>query len=387
MNSTANIISENNTKKYTINVITKNDVAGNFMIILPGKYKLVEKPEESNINYLDRFSDEEKKSLFKNTIKNSSEFKIDEINLPESATTYDTLMKFLRVCIGSDYIKILGEDMIDYFTNLYNPIFKKPTDLTSEEITANIELFKNTSLELSETINLISKKYKALYNSEDYKSTDLNGYNIQDFNDNTSIIKIDKIEDTISYYNKNNMVDKINSDIMTMLIFLAYMSELSSNFNKTANPYRNAVIKVINNMRGNYTITNYYRDIIHHSVFKLAIDGFPFNTKSKMVYTVNKISNIDNKLKYLQTTLSNIEALTKAFVDFNYFENTVDFSNIVIQEKLIINAYAILCDLIALKAELTSYDRIFELSFMSDSNVKRDPLRTTPRYEYGKIIK
>lgn len=386
MNSTANIISENNTKKYTINVITKNDVSGNFMIILPGKYKLVEKPEDSNINYLDRFSDEEKKSLFKNTIQNSYEFKIDEINLPESATTYDTLIKFLRVCIGSDYIKIIGKETINYFENLYNPIFEKPTNLSTEEISSNIELFKNTSLELSETLNLISKKYKALYNS-DYKSNNVNGYNITDLNNKTSTIKIDKIEDTISYYDKNHMIDKINSDIMTILTFLAYMSELSSNFNKTSNPYRNAVIKIINNMRGNYSITNYYRDIINHSVFNLAISGYPYNTKSRMIYSVNKICNTDNKLKYLQTTLSNIESLTKSFTDFEYFENTVDFSDIVIQEKNLTNAFAILCNLIALKAELTSYERIFELSFMSDSNVKRDPLRTTPRYEYGKIIK
>lgn len=344
-----------------------------FTIILPGQYRITNKIS----NYIDTLlgNDLDFKDLFSNTEDNQdNSFGFDVDSLPECVTTYDAIRKFLKVLIGMDYVKILGEDWFSNLINKYNPEFTKPDDSVDESvITNNQENFKSITFELDRTLTYILKKYTVLVNGneeiknvlckhitteiEDKLSSNVDGKAYIEYDDFPSILELLRQYD----------FSLIDIEINTLLQYLAILSQMSAYIDKNENPYRSFITSMIVNMHGNYDIVNYTRSIINHSIFKWIIPEYP----SKDNFSIC-ISDIKSKIKtdHLIGSILNIESFVRC-MDKMLTNQTC--SNI---EQTLKHTLATVCCLMSIKAELISYERISSGKF-SDEVVRRDPLITT----------
>ena len=344
-----------------------------FTIILPGQYRITNKTS----NYIDTLlgNDLDFKDLFSNTENNQdNSFGFDTNSLPECVTTYDAIRKFIKVLVGMDYVKIIGEDWFKNLINKYNPEFTKPDDSVDETIiTDNQENFKSIACELDRTLTYILKKYTVLVNGneeiknvlckhitteiEDKLSSNVDGKAYIEYDDFPSILEL------LSQYD----FSLIDIEINTLLEYLAILSQVSAYIDKNENQYRSFITSMIVNMHGNYDIVNYTRSIINHSIFKWVIPGYP----SKDNFSIC-ISDIRSKIKteHLVGSMLNIESFVRCMDKMLTNQNC---SNI---EQTLKHTLATICCLIGIKAELISYERISSGKF-SDEVVRRDPLRTT----------
>lgn len=344
-----------------------------FTIILPGQYRITNKIS----NYIDTLlgNSLDFKDLFSNTENNQyNSFGFDVDSLPECVTTYDAIRKFIKVLVGMDYVKIIGEDWFKNLINKYNPEFTKPDDSVDETIiTDNQENFKSIACELDRTLTYILKKYTVLVNGneeiknvlckhitteiEDKLLSHVDGKAYIEYDDFPSILELLRQYD----------FSIIDIEINTLLQYLAILSQVSAYIDKNENQYRSFITSMIVNMHGNYDIVNYTRSIINHSIFKWVIPGYP----SKDNFSIC-ISDIRSKIKteHLVGSMLNIESFVRCMDKMLTNQNC---SNI---EQTLKHTLATICCLIGIKAELIFYERISSGKF-SDEVVRRDPLRTT----------
>ena len=209
-----------------------------FTIILPGQYRITNKTS----NYIDTLlgNDLDFKDLFSNTENNQdNSFGFDTNSLPECVTTYDAIRKFIKVLVGMDYVKIIGEDWFKNLINKYNPEFTKPDDSVDETIiTDNQENFKSIACELDRTLTYILKKYTVLVNGneeiknvlckhitteiEDKLSSNVDGKAYIEYDDFPSILEL------LSQYD----FSLIDIEINTLLEYLAILSQVSAYIDK-----------------------------------------------------------------------------------------------------------------------------------------------------------
>lgn len=337
----------------------------------------------STPNALDDF---EKIIADTNNTSYTRSFGIDKSLFPEEITTFDAIEKYLPVCIGDDYVKIITPDYLRILFNKYDPIFKKPTDTTLEsDITSAQALYNQIVSELKTVIKESIKKYTIKTNySGDSELLDIIGITETNIavknelaNNTTATISIDSIPSVDEYYETLQMDDRINSDIELLIVYLAKLSELSAYFSKNENSYRSFIGDMIVRMHGNWKIVNYPRSIINYSAFGFCINGYPYSTKSKEIYSINNILHYHNKLDYYMVYENNVSAVLKflADIDFSEDENTTAFNK---QIEILKNAFGMLLGLLCLKGERKGFKSLKDGTFESDV-VKRDPLRTSRR--------
>lgn len=344
-----------------------------FTIILPGQYRITNKTS----NYIDTLlgNNLDFKDLFSNTENNQdNSFGFDVDSLPECVTTYDAIRKFLKVLVGMDYVKIIGEDWFKNLINKYNPEFIKPDDSVDEGIIeTNQGNFNSIAIELNGTLTYILKKYTVLVNGNEEIKNVLCKHITTEIEDKLSsnvdgkaYIEYDDFPSTLELLRQYDF-SFIDIEINTLLQYLAILSQVSAYIDKNENLYRSFITSMIVNMHGNYDIVNYTRSIINHSIFKWVIPEYP----SKDNFSIC-ISDIKSKIKteHLMGSMLNIESFVRC-MDKILTNQTC--SNI---EQTLKHTLATICCLIGIKAELISYERISSGKF-SDEIVKRDPLRTT----------
>ena len=108
-----------NNKVYNVAIEDAIQPNGDFTILLPGKYSIVNKRQEENyFNY--SLSQKELEKLFHSFESNPS-FGFNVAALPKELVTYDTIMAFLPSILGYEYVQTLGKEWVSNLMHIYNP--------------------------------------------------------------------------------------------------------------------------------------------------------------------------------------------------------------------------------------------------------------------------
>jgi hypothetical protein len=295
-------------------------------------------------------------------------------NIPEEMIGFNTITDYLPVSIGL-YNKFLP---VDYFKYL----FKKCKSMSEEDAPPKDEIlsaykYKYKINELRSFINIIISRYK-----QQVKETDI----LED-KDNTSFLKeerhdiIDKLitmGDIINdseeqqtsvikyltthphpkYTEKNfiiNHIDKDVTDLITRLYTLSLYSQ--SNDKKYFDSFKLFCQNIIVHMRANPNV-QYPKSIINYTCFMYNVDGYPFLTPSKRIYSINNyINHLDNKFQNVIIYMKNTDALISYLYDIR-FKTNEEINSILKREWILRTAYCLCLALLAYRSEFIEYQTI-----------------------------
>ena len=116
-------------------------------------------------------------------------------------------------------------------------------------------------------------------------------------------------------------------------------------------------------MHGNPKMV-FKRGIVNHTAFKFCIEGYPFNTTSKRIYSVSDLPEIKNKNTLYKYYLKNIDALISFLGDLS-FDKQQYYCKEMNEIKVLKNAYGVMIALIGLYAEHVLNEQYFGSSFTS----------------------
>lgn len=377
------------TKIYTVNLESVTYPYGDFTILIPGQYTLV---EDRNPNDKNVFENPDVSKLFEDFFSVTDEGKLDfgfDINgVPLECTTYDAISKYINVLIGSEYCAILGREYMFKLKNLFKPAFKdlRLVDIEDEileqktldyySIIHDMDKFAN---EIIDSLTLLNKSKKELLMNFEVNKTTVTIKDSSNLSTSDHIkFDYDQIPTTYELLVKNGFVDRADDIIVVLLNQLAKASELSMYLG--INSYREFIGQMLKHMFCNPDIVNYKSSVMNYSIFSWMIDGYPYNTPTKMIYSIrdtetkNKVSNVYNRI-------NNIESFIKAMGDIFALEElnppaqmtTFDFQVHTLKKTL-----SLLCILLGIKSELVAISKL-ELGEFTDKIVKRNPLRTSRR--------
>lgn len=309
----------------------------------------------------------EDKTYFRN-------FGLDNSSFDKDITNINTIKLFLPIALGEDYLKILSKDYISNLYSRHSSSFYINDNVSEETIVLKIEEFRQKIKELNEYLINIVNKCTLCYNKDNFEICNFLGISeetilIEDclnIDNEKKYIKFD-IHPSIPKINKylnDNFIDNFIDGIFDRL---SKLSSLSVYLHDTFNPYRQCMTDIILRMYGN-SVAQYPRSILNYSLFGFCIDGYPYKTKNKRIYSIDNPKLNSNKFEYYDTYVKNTDALLTFMTDLDlatHVEEEEYSEKIFEYEKRIIkNSYGLLVSLFALKCEYLHIEYIKTVNFL-----------------------
>jgi hypothetical protein len=292
------------------------------------------------------------------------------ITIPDKLIGFNTITDYLPISIG--YYKTYLPP--NYFKNVFGKTrtpdkliekrnvlekYKDEIQNLKSIILSSIELYKlrmketdileDESLYVRERHSILNK----LINMRDIDSDDKNP---------NYIIKYITTTPHPQFTELNEIVSHIDNDILKLLsqlykIFLYSKRLKYDQFNSFKMFCKNVII----HMRANLD-ENYPKSIVNYTCFMFSIDGYPYCTPSKRIYSINNCpKNINNKINYSIIYMKNTDALTSYFFDILFDDKNKTETQI--EENIIRVAYSLCIALLAYRSEYIEFRFITENIF------------------------
>ncbi|MDR1202710.1 MAG: hypothetical protein LBL58_13940 [Tannerellaceae bacterium] len=291
--------------------------------------------------------------------------------IPEELIGFNTITSYLPVGIGL-YNKFLPADYFKY-------LFKKCKSLSTEEKPPQNEIFsayKNKVYELTSFINSIISRYK-----QQVKETDILGNKDNDSflkeerhdildrlimsgdidgdseEQQTFVIKYLTTHPHPEYTDKNFIIEHIDKDVCDLVTRLYEISQFSPNEEKKHfDSFKLFCQNIIVHMRANHLV-QYPKSIINYTCFMYDIEGYPYLTPSRRIYSINNYCNaIDNKFSNVIIYMKNTDALISYLYDITFKGDDVD--PILRREWILRTAYCLCLALLAYRSEFVEYQTV-----------------------------
>jgi hypothetical protein len=305
----------------------------------------------------------------RNYFRNENEIS-NGITIPEKLIGYNTIIDYLPTSIGfyrnflppkyfatlfhksKTLYKRIGKGEAEYLykteiANLKN-IILSALELYKQRI-KETDILKDKTLFVKERHSILNK----LITMKDIDSDDKNP---------NYIIKYITTNPHPEFAENNEIITHIDHDVLDLLGNLYRISSLSKRLkDNSINSFRLFCKNIIIHMRANLE-ENYPKSIVNYTCFMFSIEGYPYCTPSKRIYTINNYpKNIDNKLNYVIIYMKNTDALISYFFDIVF--NTKNKTDMQIEENIIRTAYCLCIALLAYRSEYVEYNYITQNLF------------------------
>jgi hypothetical protein len=290
--------------------------------------------------------------------------------IPENLIGFNTVTDYLPVGIGL-YNKFLP---VDYFKYL----FKKCKSLSTEEKppqNENFYSYKNKVYELKTFINSIISRYKQQVKETDILENEDNDLYLKEERHNildklimsgdidgdseqqTFVIKYLTTPPHPEYTDKNFIIEHIDKDVCDLVTKLYEISRFSPNEEKKHfDSFKLFCQNIIVHMRANHFV-QYPKSIINYTCFMYDIEGYPYLTPSKRIYSINNYCNaVENKFSNVIIYMKNTDALISYLYDITFKTDEVD--SILRREWIIRTAYCLCLALLAYRSEFVEYQTV-----------------------------
>jgi hypothetical protein len=161
---------------------------------------------------------------------------------------------------------------------------------------------------------------------------------------------------------KNEIISHIDQDVLSLLGYLYKISLYAKRFRDDPyNSFRIFCKNIIIHMKANLE-RNYPKSIVNYTCFMFNIDGYPYCTPSKRIYSINNYPiNVENKINNVIIYMKNTDALISYFFDIIF--NDENKNEIQIEEKILRTAYCLCIALLAYRCEYIEYNFLTENIF------------------------
>lgn len=293
-------------------------------------------------------------------------------------SSFKVVSDFLPVAISNDYAEALPRNFLGkLFSEIAN---KRPLDLRSlkddEREIAQNEYIKHVD-DLNRSLYAINRFYTRYTISEDPKTIEeyvkyriINKETMAELLNCTccnpvlvtlrehqagTSIDFPKFPLINEFIKSERFEDHTLQDVEYILNELSECSRLCGVLKDDENSYLKFGFKLYKHMHGNIKSV-FKRDIVNHTAFKFAVDGYPYGTLSRRLYCVRNVEGVDNKFQLHDIYNNNIKAILTALSDMTFGRKTikgVELPTEVYETKVLVNTFATCVLLIALYGEIT----------------------------------
>lgn len=311
---------------------------------------------------------------------------VDDEDIPSVSTSFDTLIYALPCCCSSEYIKQLPYKYQEVLTRLMKTETPYRRTVDYYELVKLQQEYADEIKTFSKEVQSIIKGYTSLINYDYNVDAAANKFKHQKFEvDNNlavpnrplraneaiarQIIDVVDFPTLTEYVSDRTVQSKMFEDFSHLFERLQEIAFKSIYNAKETDSYRKFILSIMKNTYGNLD-TEFPRTIINHTAFKLCIEGYPFFTKNKRLFSVSNPTKNDieeHTTIYTKNVYAILEFLNNMDFDEHQTRQFDDVTEKTIEQqtRILKNAFGVIIAIVALVGEVELHRQFKSSAFSS----------------------
>lgn len=192
--------------------------------------------------------------------------------------------------------------------------------------------------------------------------------------------KFPTVDEFVKY---ERFADHALQDVEYILSELGGCAKICTILRDSENSFLKFGNDLYNYMHGNIKSV-FKRDIINYTAFKYAVNGYPYRTISRRLYSVRNVEGVQNKFVLHDLYTNNVKSILTGLSDMTFGRTTIKgqvLDQDMYESKVLMNAYATCILLIALHGEIVLKDKLEGKPILNSAFKNRGSIGFATTYE------